>query len=533
MRKCFATLLLLTLLSVRSGAPARAAEPMEFIRVSPDGWNFETARSHKRFIPFGGSAVFAYSGPSGASWLNYMSQPTWDPVTIRKVFEGAHSANLNLMKVFVGLVWTVNDPQTNDTIRFTTMSPPLLERLDQVFQIARDTNVYISLCPAEWGVGWNQWFLNGGNFFGLGPEDGPGVDAYAVYRNFWKIIAERYKNEPALFSYNLAVEFYMPGGNWRANKMDLDGNNQDIGTWWYMFNEEWGIPHWRQWLSDQYANVAALNQAWGTAYASFSEITQPDIVWQGSGYSKPQRMIGDYNSFKEWVSYLFLKNQADAIRSVDKGHMITAGQHPQHPAIGWAGSAMYHAGIAPKELDFLDYTTLHSYTSSATDVNGLHGAILAARFAHYPGKPLILEELGTLVNNQQASLAGATAIVTALAGHVSGYQLWVLGQTETDWGPLGLDYALNDWGREWKKLAEPGGVVATLPLARTPAQKIFKLERINGMCPVQQTAMINVLNNWSAYPQPVEFDWPLNPAIAKIRPVPVHTGVPPSQWKNY
>ena len=37
------------------------------------------------------------------------------------------------------------------------------------------------------------------------------------------------------------------------------------------------------------------------------------------------------------------------------------------------------------------------------------------------------------------------------------------------------------------------------------------------MAPVQQTPMINVLLNWNGYQQPVDFDLPLNPAIAKIR----------------
>ena len=374
-----------------TGERARAAEPMEFIRVSPDGWNFETAYSHKRFIPFGGSMIFTNPYSSDGSSLDFLNQPSWDSVTLRKVFEGARSANLNLLKVFIFTLRVVPDPQTNDKLTLAPLDPPFLERLDEVFQVARETGVYVSLCSAEWGIGWTWWFQNGGNFFGRSPAQG--VDSYTVYRNLWTTLAERYRNEPALFSYNLAVEFYMPGGNWRANKFDLGTDGQDKGTYWYMFNETWGTSRWQTWLAEQYPDIAALNTAWGTHYTAFNQIPQPEIVWDGSpAYTQPQRMIGDYNSFKEVVSYRFLRNQADAIRAVDKGHMITAGQHPQHPAIGWGGSAMYHAGIAPKELDFLDYTTAHCYISGADDTNGLHSAVLAVRFcsssrkAGHPGR---------------------------------------------------------------------------------------------------------------------------------------------------
>ena len=210
------------------------------------------------------------------------------------------------------------------------------------------------------------------------PQDG--VDAWTVYRNLWTTLANRYKNEPALFSYNLAVEFYLPGGNWRAeNPSPLD----------YQFKDLWGLPNWHSWLLAERGSLAAINTAWGTSYATIDAIPQPEIVWAGNpGYTKPQAMIADYNSFKEWVAYRFLKSQAEAIRAVDGDHMITAGLHPHHPAIGWAGSAQYLATAAPDELDFLDYTTLHVYTSNA-DANSVHGAILAARFAHHPGKPVI------------------------------------------------------------------------------------------------------------------------------------------------
>ena len=513
------------------GVVLQAAESMEFIHVSPDGWNFETAHSHKRFIPFGANLTFDEpDNPTGWSF-SILTGPIWDPVKLRKLFEGAHAANMNLMKVFLPSNQIIPDPQNNANISFPAMTPPIFERLDALFQIAHDNNIYISLTLAEWGLHENQWFEDGGIFFGRQPEDGPGTDSFSVYRNFWVALAERYKNEPALFSYNLAVEYLIPSIDWGGQK------SKDL---WYMFNDRWGLPRWHKWLLEQYGNLVAINAAWGKSYAGIDDIPQPEIVWQGSKYSMPQAMIADYNSFKEWTSYRFLRNQADAIHSVDKGHMITCGLHQLHPAVGWVGSAMYLPGPAPTELDFLDYTTVHAYSSPASQQPGQgpydiarQGAILTARFAHYPGKPLIAEEFGHIVQDYQESQTETFALVYALVGHVSGFQLWNLEKTRGYFGPLGPDAMLNDMGREWKKLAEPGGVVANLPLTRTPSHTIIKLERLSGMCPMQHSQYIEVQHNWDAYQQPVDFDWPLNPAIAKIRPEPVRALIPLLHWNQY
>ena len=501
------------------GGAARAAEPMEFIRVSSDGWNFETARTHQRFIPFGANLVFAYQGASAMPSLNLLTQPKWDPATIRRAFEGARLLHMNLMKVFLTTPEILPDPQTNDRVALAPLTPPLFERLDTLFQIAHDNHIYISLTLAEWGMAGSRWFHDGGIFFGRQKEDGPGIDSFAVYRNFWKVLAERTKHEPALFSYNLAVEYTIPEPNWGAQKPDWRGKH----AWFYQFNNRWGRLNWQRWLGAQYGGLGAIDAAWKTAYPRLEEIPQPQIAWNGTAYTLPQAMIADYNSFKEWTSYRFLKNQADAIRAVDRGHMITAGMLPQHPALGWKGSALYHAGILNPELDFLDYTTVHIYTHPDDRKPGhgpftraLHEGLLEARFAYYPGKPVIAEELGHHVPDFRESLTESLALVHALAGQVSGYQLWLLSDAGHDFGPLDQTLRPNAWGREWMKLAGPGGAVATLPRRRAPAQTTFKLVRLGGEAPIEDSAANKLLLDWDGVRQPVDFDWPLNPAIAQL-----------------
>jgi len=507
-------------LFVQSGnaEDAKVAELTEFVRVSKDGWNFETVPGGKRFVPFGSNMVFHYPGSSTGNGIFILTQEKWDPETIRKVFEGARALNMNVMKVFLTSSHVLPDPQTNEKVTFGTMEPPLLDRLDYVFSVARKTNVYVSLTFAEWGMWSLKWWQEGGTFIGRQLRDGPGIDSFAVFRNFWKALARRYKDEPALFSYNFAVEFYLPGGNWGAQKTKKQG---------FVLNDRWGLPAWRAWLRDQYKDIAALNKAWGTAHRAFDEIEQPELEWADGAYKAPQATIADYGGFKEWVTYRFLKNQADAVRSIDTRHMITCGFHPHHPAIMWQGTARHLAGLPPHELDFLDYVTAHLYTSPPDhDPDGdpkvvtrsLRGAIITARFC-YAGKPIIVEEMGHFTKDLDKTAEGTINLVKALRGHVSGFMLWCLSEIgdESPFGPLGLDLKPNSFGRAWAKLADPGGLVATLPTERPKAQTVFKLDRLNGLAPIELTEAQKLWTTWDETPQPIDFEWPLNPAIRKLR----------------
>jgi len=405
------------------------------------------------------------------------------------------------------------------------MKPPLFERLDYLFQVARQTGVYISLTLAEWGMGQARWFHDGGAFVGRHPDEGPGVDSYAVHRNFWSALAEHCREEPALFSYNLAVELWIPSGNWGGFRNDDQR---------YLFADRWGLPAWHRWLVKKYGKLDKANRAWGTTYNRLDDVPQPEIQWQPDSrtYTMPQAMVADYSGFKECVTYKFLKNQTDAIRSVDDRHMVTCGFHPDQPGIAPAGGAAKSAGIVQRELDFLDYLTTHLYTEldylitrpaarqerekpgadSAVIERRRREALLYARFT-FADKPLVVEEMGHGVTDHDESLREMTALVEALSGHVMGFQVWYFTDIGDHFGPLGKDLKPNAWGRQWKKLAEPGGIVSDLPVARVPAQTVIELDRLEGMAPTQETAGEKIIKAWDDYVHPVDFNWPTNPMI--------------------
>jgi hypothetical protein len=413
------------------------------------------------------------------------------------------------------------------------VSPPLLERLDFLFETARRTGIYISLSLAEWGMSGAKWFHDGGAFMGRHPDDGPGVDSSAVYRNLWQVLAHRYRDEPALFSYNLAVELYLPDGNWGAGTPASEENTN------LHFHERWGAPAWRRWALSRYGSLDALNRAWGTRYNAVEELRQPEIRWLAgeSRYTVPQALAADYISFKECVTYAFLKNQADAIRSRDARHMIACGLHPDQPGLAPAGWGWKTCGITHRELDFLDYLTPHLYTHidylitrawKPDDSPGQDAAVLERRrrealiYARFMAadKPLLMEEMGHAVSDPDESLRGTIELAEALSEHVSGLQIWFLSdvpKNDKDWhyGPLGADLRPNAWGAAWKKLAESRGLIAAYPRRRAPARAVIALDRLEGLAPTRETAGEKMIRDWDAYDHPVDFDWPPNLMIRR------------------
>ena len=506
---------------------------MEFIKVGDDHWNFETAASAERFVPFGANFIFYDPGHPMKWSLNILTREPWQPDTIRQVFESAQAVGMNLIKVFLPTPEVLPDPQPGDVVRLADLHPPLFERLNFLFGVARQTGIYISLCLAEWGMSGAAWFHEGGAFMGRHASAGPGLDSFAVYRNFWQAVAEHCQAEPALFSYNLAVELYLPDGNWGAGESASEERTS------LHFHERWGKPAWQRWALQAHGSLDGMNRAWGTSYNRLDDLDQPEIRWQPErgAYSQPQALVADYVSFKECITYTFLKNQADAIRSRDPRHMVSCGLHPDQPGLAPAGWGWKTCGITHRELDFLDYLTPHLYTHidylitrtwKLDDSPGKANAILERRrreallYARFMAadKPLLMEEMGHAVSDVQESLRGTIELAEALREHVSGLQIWFLSdvpKNETEWhfGPLGTDLRPNEWGAQWKKLAAPGGLMANYPARRASPRTVIALDRLEGLAPTRETAGEEIIRTWDAYEHPIDFEWPRNPLIAR------------------
>jgi hypothetical protein len=126
--------------------------------------------------------------------------------------------------------------------------------------------------------------------------------------------------------------------------------------------------------------------------------------------------------------------------------------------------------------------------------------------------------MGHYVTDREATINGTIQLVTALRGHTSGVMLWCLSDIgDKPFGPLDAELKPNAFGRQWRRLAEPGGLIATWPVERVPAQTTIQLERLEGLAPDRITQMQKLLETGEAAPAAVDFVWPLNPMIGRIR----------------
>ena len=508
---------------------------MDFIKVSADKWHFEEKSTGKRFYPNGANFTFDYEGqPKNdglySQSLHILTQDEWRPEPILRALEGAAACNMNVMKVFITTPLAIANEQERGDFKFREMTPSFLERMDYLCDCAEKTGIYLSLTLSEWCMPGAKWFHEGGSFWGGEKEK---ADSFEIYREFWTRLATHLRDRKCIFAYNLAVELYLPAANWGAAKGD--------GRFWH-FRDEVGNEPFRRWLRYKYETVEAVNEAWGRDYGSFDEICQPDIKWRKDihKYTEPLQAISDFNDFKECTTYFFLKNQTDAIRAADPNHMITVGLHPDQPGIGSEGFAWKHCGIGSAELDNFDFLTLHVYTnfrylikrpeikdiSTPYDADEqemterFHECILYARFNNF-GKPLMLEEFGHPVKDDDECVNISIRTVKELIPHVSGFQLWFLGSTKDSpdrYGAIDRQLKPNRLGREWAELAKPGGFIETeLAKDRANANTVIKLDRLEANTFPKKSCHEKIIENWDAFEHPIDFVMEKNATLAKMK----------------
>ncbi len=114
---------------------------------------------------------------------------------------------------------------------------------------------------------------------------------------------------------------------------DETGIGELAGFWDFDFSDQSLVPM-RVWLREQYRTLAALNQEWGTNFASWNLVT-PMTTHEAMQVKNDN--FASWADFKEWMDFSFgaaLKMGTDAIHEVDKDAYIGigGGQMP-----GWGG----------------------------------------------------------------------------------------------------------------------------------------------------------------------------------------------------
>lgn len=505
-------------------AHAGEVKDSEFIRAAPDNWSFEGAETHARFIPFGSNLVL-----SSKEDLNLFG-PQYSPERFEKILAACASLRINLLKVFLPIGQVLPDPQAPGEVH---VAPGYFDHLADFLTRCRKHDIRAVVALTEWGGNGCAWWQEGGQYFGRQPwkNDG-GIDSLGVLRGFWKELATRFKDEPALFSYTPAVEWTFPATNltWQPPHGHQATLSSEAALW-----------YWRAWVKAKYKAIEPVNQAWGTAYASFDEVDLPDYGYDAAAkrYRGSESKIFDYQNFREWASLRYMKTQLAAIRAADPNHMTTISNHMRFWDL-WEGVAEHFLGVTPAEQKpYVDYVTYHANFAEddpapgRTDADIAHFVQVMARFTG-AGKPMpiILEEFTYVARDPERVAEVQRRIVEETIGHVSGWTTWYLmfpldpaegadsiaPGAQSGW--LTPDLQPTRWGETARALFDK---LRGMDLARRPAKSVVALERRIELVPKGPGQVTRHCREYDPEAQPIDYQIAHEPDLDIVLP-----GEPPS-----
>lgn len=476
----------------------------EFIRVTGDHFGFETARSRRRFIPFGANFVL-----TDKEDLDNFG-PRYGRERYGRILDACEKLHLNLLKVFLPIGSVLPDPQTLGSVR---IADGYLRNLDDFLGLCRKRHIRAVVCLSEWGAAGLKWWQEGGQYFGRRPwKTDASIDSLDILTRIWTALATRLRENPMVFSYTPCVEWSMPNGNmtppWAPAEREIGIVQGEIALW-----------YWRQWVLAKYGSLDAVNRAWGTAYSRPEQIPVVDYAYDQAlhRYLDPERKILDFQNYREWTTLRYFRPQIAAIRAADRNHMVTISNHMRSWNL-WEGGARHFLGYTPaEEAPLIDYMTHHANYDENDLVKGrtlasvVREVEVMVRFAH-AGRPmpLILEEFTFASADPQRTAEGEAAIVRGTVGHVSGWTSWYL-QFPKDAGAadtahrmawLNDDLSPTPWGEAARRLFVELG---RTDLRRKPARRTVSLDRSTELVPKKTGVLMDTFTEYERFPQPTDF----------------------------
>ena len=389
-----------------------------FIGVHSDGWNFVNKETGEVFVPFGANYFDPETGWAPKLWQKF------DEQRVRKHFEMMADLGTNCARVFLTAGSFQPEPDK--------VSEEALGKLDAMVAIARDTGIRLNLTGPDHWEGTPDY---------LKPDKYAGEAALAALELFWRTLAARYREEPAIFAWDLLNEPMIP---WHSDDM--------LRRWRCQAGERGEIPP--------------------------------------NANSEADEQLYQYQLFRESIAWEWTHRQAEAIRSVDPNHMVTIGMiqwsfpfvrahwgdHAHQP--GW------YSAFNPKELaSLLDFTCVHFYPllgdPGEPEMAKANAQYLKAVVNYcYAGKPVLLGEYGWAGGGEFQGAVRPESYLTnwnSLAIEstrelASGWLVWAFSDTPdaTDCTKFGGLYKvtgeLKEWGKRYRELALE---LTAKPLTRT------------------------------------------------------------------
>lgn len=447
MRRFVGTVVLLFVAARVFPSESPATSGASFIHVAPDGTGF--ALGDKPWRPFGCNYFDPHVGWAPKLWQQF------DEAKVEEHFRVMESLGVNVVRVFLTGASFFSDPPNLD--------PQGLKQFDTMLAIARRHGIRVHPTGPDHWEGRPAWAV--ADIF----ADPKALEAQVA---FWKGFAARYKDEPALFAYDLLNE---PHIRWSSPAMETA---------------------WHTWLSARYGTVEALRAAWrdeGEQIASFDAVSVP----RDEPASRSAVLL-DYQRFRESLADRWVKCQAEAIRAVDPHHPVTVGLIQWTIPVNIGRAPSRYAAFRPSRIaPMLDFLSVHFYPLWGDPLKGeedfdrnLAYLELLLRYvrAGDPSKPLVVGEFGwygggktndrAVFRSEEDQARYCRAAVFQGRGIAAGWLNWAYADTPTARditkfsGLVTEDGKTKKWGEAFRVLAKEPTAWAG-PGAKAPAELEF------------------------------------------------------------
>jgi len=330
----------------------RTRPKMRLIAVAPGGTGFVEQGTGRAFVPFGTNYYDPNTGWAPQIWQQF------DPNRVTSHFKVMSELGVNCARVF--LAAATFQPDVN------TIKEEALTKLDTLVRIARQSGIRLILTgPDHWEGRPPYW--KGDRF--------AGEQALQALDNFWRVVGQRYRGEPAILAWDLLNEPEMP---------------------WFV--ETWR-PKWNAWLQAKYTNRDGLKIAWG------SEL-RDDEPWDNIGVPadearKSNPRLLDWQLFRETLADEWVRRQVEVLRQADPTHLVTVGYIQwSYPIVRPGNPSLYAAFNPHRQGQWLDFISVHFYplmgqplvSKTIWDQNLAYLQSILA-YCH-TGKPVVLGEYG-------------------------------------------------------------------------------------------------------------------------------------------
>lgn len=417
------------------------------IRVGADGRTLETATG-RPFIPFGVNYYRPGTGWAPQVWRQFDADAT------RQDFVRLKSLGGNCVRVFL-----TYGSFCGEQGRLTTTGAAAFDRL---LAMAEESGLYVHPAGPDHWEGVPSWASG---------EDIVSEEQIKGLEIFWRDFAARYRGRPSILAYDLRNEPQVP---WDGRVLRR---------------------RWNAWLERRYVTSEQAAAAWqvDAAAIAWGEVPPPDID------TAADRLLLDYQHFREEIADEWTSRQVAAIRSADPRALVTVG------LIQWSvpallASARQYSGFRPvRQARHLDFLEVHfypfndgffAYASDEAEDRNLAYATAVVREVAAAGKPVVVAEFGwygggklTIEQGRHPPATEAQQarwnrrLIEATAGVACGWLNWGFydhpeaHDVSQLTGLLTVDGRTKAWGMEFQELARrfQGGVIPPPAPGKRPA----------------------------------------------------------------